>query len=125
MQRPQRNRKAPVPLYVPDANQVMEDDYSDDGGDDGGDDDDDGESIGSSDTDVSYSGSEPNEYQYDDFVVPDDASLSTEDQQKEDEGGEEASFSGSDESSESEESDENSETEDATSDAEMTEAPGV
>ena len=101
MQRPQRNRKAPVPLYVPDADQVMEDDYSDEGSDE----DDDGESIDSSDTDVSYSGSEPNEYQYDDFVVPDDASLSMEGEQGEEED-DEASFSGSEESGDSDDQDE-------------------
>lgn len=101
MQRPQRNRKAPVPLYVPDANQVMEDDFS---GEEDDDDDDDGESIGESDSDVSYSGSEPNEYVYDDFLVPDEASVSQETQGDDEE--EEELDSSDTESSDEEESEE-------------------
>lgn len=89
MQRPQRNRKAPVPLYVPDPNQVMEDDFSDDDDDD---DDEDGEDLETG-SDVSYSGSEEeNAYQYDDFLVPDDASVS---EASADDDDDESSFSGS------------------------------
>ena len=70
MQRPQRTRKAPVPLYVPDANVVMEDDFDEAGDGSSSDEGDDGGSIVSG-SDVSYSGSEANEYEFDDFLVPD------------------------------------------------------
>ena len=68
MSRPVRNKKAPVPLYVPDEDIVFEDDISGESGD---------ESIASGDdmsVDEEDDASGPNEYVYDDFVVPDDAS---------------------------------------------------
>ena len=109
MDRPKRVRRAPVPLYVPDENQVMTDDFDDE--------EDDGESLGedsgSDGSDVSYSGSEENEYQYDDFLVPDQASVSQAGSDDEDE---ESSFSGSDDSDDSDDSDNN---DDSDSDEEM------
>lgn len=67
-QRPTRERKAPKPIYVPDESVQMEDDYSDD----------ESVSLHSScdgdDCDMSVDSGDtgPNEYVYDDFVVPDD-----------------------------------------------------
>ena len=74
-QRPQRTRKAPVPLYVPDENVKMEDDFDDSGVDE--------EDDECSDSDVSYSGSEANEYEFDDFLVPDHVSVVASDDEAE------------------------------------------
>ena len=81
-QRPQRTRKAPVPLYVPDENVKMEDDFDDEeeGEDVSGVDEEDDEC---SDSDVSYSGSEANEYVFDDFLVPDHVSVVASDDEAE------------------------------------------
>ena len=68
-------------MYVPDENVKMEDDFDDEEGEDvSGVDEEDDEC---SDSDVSYSGSEANEYVFDDFLVPDHVSVVASDDEAE------------------------------------------
>jgi ribonuclease E len=95
----------------------MEDDFDEAGDGSSGDEEDDGDSIVSG-SDVSYSGSEANEYQYDDFLVPDHESIGQASEASDEASDDEDS---DDEDSDDEDSDDS---DDEDSDVEMA-APGV
>lgn len=105
-QRHQRTRKAPVPLYVPDENVKMEDDFDDEEDEDVSGVDEEGDEC--SDSDVSYSGSEANEYEFDDFLVPDHVSVVASDDEAEESADDDDSCDSDDDDSEDDDSEDDS-----------------